>query len=219
MKLLHFLMNVLLLAVGIHAANYWDTHACSCKIVGDPDDPKSYCPNPCEITPLATGVADPIPVASNVTAGNTDTDTKVIVKGLVWNEDEGRGEKKVLVKLYRIYSKSKKEKVVSKTKTKADGSYKFIVEGSKSFLKGDFYVRVSKPKGLIFTTVKGKGSFINLLTGRTELFRVKKGTTVSQNAYLQSEVTLEGPQHTKYQEYRDKTCNDCWTAQESLTEP
>jgi len=137
---------------------------------------------------------------------------EAIVEGLVWNEDEGRGEKKVLVKLYRIYSKSGRVKVVGKTKTKADGSYKFIVEGSKSFLKANFYVRVRKPKGLIFTTVDGKESNINLLTGRTEQFRVKLGRTVSQNACLQSEGTLEGrgPRRTKYQKYRDDACRDAF---------
>lgn len=141
--------------------------------------------------------------------GGTATENDYpIVQGLVWNEDEGRGEKNIVVKLYRIYSKSGRVKVVGKTKTKADGSYKFIVEGSKSFLRGDFYVRVRKPKGLIFTTVKGKESNINLLTGRTEHFRVKSGKKVSQSANLQSEETLEGPKgrRTKYQKYRDDAC-------------
>lgn len=74
------------------------------------------------------------------------------VEGLVWTKGAG-GTKNVVVKLFRRVNGKTKERV-AKTKTAADGSYKFSIKGSEAFMGGEFYIKVQRPKGREFSKSK-----------------------------------------------------------------
>lgn len=115
-------------------------------------------------------------------SGSEPEDEEAVVEGFVWAKGGG-GAKNVKVKLYRRDPVAK-TKAVAKTKTAADGSYKFVVKGSDEFVEGKFYVRVVLPAGHEFTTSKQRPSTINRKTGRSKSFRIKPGKPVVQNAHI-----------------------------------
>jgi len=113
------------------------------------------------------------------------------VEGLVQTKGVG-GTKKVVVKLFRRVDGKKKREIVAKTKTAADGSYKFSVKGSEGFIKSKFYIYVRKPKGYEFTKSKRCKSNVKSKNGKTKYFQVKLGQSIVRNACLQKEPETLG---------------------------
>lgn len=104
---------------------------------------------------------------------------EAIVEGIVWAKGGASG-KNVKIKLFR----RDPVKAVATTKTAADGSYKFIMEGVNDFMRGEFYIRVLLPEGHEFTTSKRRKSNVDRKTGRSKSFRIKPGEPVIRNAYI-----------------------------------